>query len=224
MAKENDTNVSRRESIFLNEHFMVATCIFIVLTGVASMVLCLKDQYPLAVFEILTKLVTAVAMYLAFRFFKWDVAKGLMGGVLFCMMYQEAHLVLDQLWGEQDFDIYLVTGVQGSLYLASAGMAFLMTIIITINHFFINYASHGNPKDVILNRIAIVFKFGVYLLLFAANSRLDFPASILWMNALQYLTDIALLLLLVSVESQFDSFKLLHQELLQQKREGRKKS
>ena len=74
MAKENDTNVSRRESIFLNEHFMVATCIFIVLTGVASMVLCLKDQYPLAVFEILTKLVTAVAMYLAFRFFKWDVA------------------------------------------------------------------------------------------------------------------------------------------------------
>ena len=99
-----------------------------------------------------------------------------------------------------------------------------MTIIITINHFFINYASHGNPKDVILNRIAIVFKFGVYLLLFAANSRLDFPASILWMNALQYLTDIALLLLLVSVESQFDSFKLLRQELLQQKREGRKKS
>ena len=139
-------------------------------------------------------------------------------------MYQEAHLVLDQLWGEQDFDIYLVAGVQGSLYLASAGMAFLMTIIITINHFFINYTFHGNPKNVIFNRMAIIFKFAVYLLLFAANSQLGFSAAILWRNALQYLTDIALLLLLVSVESQFDSFKLLRQELLQQKREGRKKS
>ena len=38
---------------------------------------------------------------------------------------------------------------------------------------------------------------------------------------MQYLTDIALLLLLVSVEAQFDSFNALRQELLQQKREGR---
>ena len=41
----------------------------------------------------------------------------------------------------------------------------------------------------------------------------------LWKNALQYLTDIAVLLLLVSVESQFDSFNVLRQELLKAKRE-----
>ena len=122
-------------------------------------------------------------MYLAFRFYKWDVAKGLTGGVLFCLMYQEAHLVLARLWSEQDFDTYLVAGVQGSLYLAAAGMAFLMTVIITVNHFFINYASRGNPKNVILNRIAVLFKLAVYLLLLAANSRLGFSAAVLWRNA-----------------------------------------
>ena len=71
----------------------------------------------------------------------------------------------------------------------------------------------------ILNRMAIIVKFAVYILLFAANSQLGFPSAVLWKNALQYLTDIALLLLLVSVESQFDSFNVLRQELLKMKRE-----
>ena len=161
-------------------------------------------------------------MYLAFRFYKWDVAKGLMGGILFCMLYQEAHLVLGELWGEQDFDAYLTAGVQGSLYLAAAGMTFLMTIIITVNHFFISYASQGNPKNVILNRIAIVFKLVVYILLLAVIGKLGFPAAALWRNAMQYVTDIALLLLLVSMESQFDSFNALRRELRKEKREARR--
>ena len=92
------------------------------------------------------------------------------------------------------------------------------------DHFFINYASHGNPKNVILNRMAISFKFAVYLLLLISNSQLSFSASILWRNALEYVTDSALLLLLVCAESQFDSFNSLRQELLQLKRERRKKA
>ncbi len=210
----------KRESIFLKERFMAAACIFAAAAGLVSLVLCIRARDAFAVFETLTKLVTAVAMYLAFRSFKWDVAKGLMGGVLFCLLYQEAHLVMAQLWSEQDFDVYLVAGVQGSLYLAAAGMSCLMTAIITLNHFFINYSTHGNPKDVILNRLAIIFKFAVYLLLFAANSRLGLSASLLLRNAVRYLTDIALLLLLVSIESQFDSFNALRQELLGLKRKS----
>lgn len=207
------------ESIFLNERFMAAACAAVVITSLVSMFLCVREGDSFLVFEVLTKLVTAFAMYLAFKFFKWDVAKGLMGGVLFCLMYQEAHFVLNVLWAEENFDVYLVAGVQGSLYLAAAGMAFLMTVIITINHFFINYASHGNPKNVILNRMAILFKFIVYVLLFLSNSQLSFAPVLLWKNALQYLTDSAALLLLVCVESQFDSFNALRQELRRQKRE-----
>lgn len=214
----------RRDSIFLSERFMALLCATVVITGLVSLVLCVRERNSFLVFEVLTKLVTATAMFLAFKFFKWDVAKGLMGGVLFCLMYQEAHLVLSVLWAEENFDAYLVAGVQGSLYLAAAGMAFLMTVIITINHFFINYASHGNPKNVILNRMAILFKFAVYVLLFVSNSQLGFSAAILWRNAVQYLTDIALLLLLVAVESQFDSFNVLRQELLQLKRKGGNKA
>ena len=212
----------QRESIFLSERFMAALCAAVVVTGLVSLVLCLRQRDSFLVFEVLTKLITASAMFLAFKFFKWDVAKGLMGGVLFCLMYQEAYFVFAELWGEENFDTYLVVGVQGSLYLAAAGMAFLMTVIMTINHFFINYTSHGNPKNVILNRIALGFKFAVYLLLLAANSQLGFSSSLLWKNALQYLSDIALLLLLVSVESQFDSFNVLRQELLKDKRKRRK--
>jgi hypothetical protein len=212
----------KRESLFLNEIFMAAACTVVVITSLITLFFRIREGNAFGFFEGLTKLATALAMYLAFKFFKWDVAKGLTGGVLFCLMYQEAHFTLAELWSEQNFDTYLVAGVQGSLYLAAAGMALVMTIIITINHFFISYTSQGNPKNVILNRIAIGFKFAVYILLFAANSKLGFSSVILWKNALQYLTDIALLLLVISMESQFDSFKAIRQELLRKKRERRK--
>ena len=130
-------------------------------------------------------------------------------------------LVLVRLLGEQDMDRYLVAGVAGSLYLAGAGMAFLMTVIITVNHFFINYSTRGSLKNMILNRIALLFKLAVYILLFAANSCLDFQAAELWKNGMQYMTDLLLLLLLVSVESQFDSFNALREELRRDKRAGR---
>ena len=84
----------------------------------------------------------------------------------------------------------------------------------------INYAKHGNPENVILNRMAILFKFGVYIILLTANAMLvGIAPVILWKNALQYLTDIAIILILVCIESQIDSFKVLRQELLKEKRE-----
>ncbi|WP_029320168.1 hypothetical protein [Butyrivibrio sp. AE3004] len=211
-----------KESIFLNEYLMLAACLFAVITSIITAILIRSQDDKFAMFEVMLKLVTIVCMYLAYKKYSWDVAKGMMGGVLFCLMYQEAYMVLGQLWGEEDFDTYLVIGVQGSIYLAAAGMSFLMTIIITINHFIINYAKNGNPGNVVLNRIAIIYKLVVYVILIIANSNLDFAKSILWENGLRYLTDIAILLLIVSIESQLDSFKVLRQELLKQKREGRK--
>ncbi len=223
MPEKSVPQSGKKESIYLNEYFVAAACIFFAVAGLVSLVLCIRENDIFAVFQVLVKLVAGVAMYQAFRFFKWDVAKGLMGGVLVCLMYQEAYLVLGRLWSEQNFDVYLVAGVQGSLYIAASGMAFLMTVIITVNHFFINYASHGNPKEVILNRIAIIFKFAVYVLLFISNSQLGFSSSLLWKNGMQYLSDMALLLLLVCIESQFDSFKVLRQELIMLKQKGGKR-
>ena len=108
-----------------------------------------------------------------------------MGGVLFCLLYQEAYVVFVRLWGEQNFDTYLVAGIHGSLYLAGAGMNFVMTAIMTVNHFFLSYASHGSRKHIILSQITIVFKFLVYFLLVVANSRLNIPQSMRWNNSLQ---------------------------------------
>ena len=95
---------------------MAATCLLVVITGLGSLYFSVTGRDGFGVFSVVIKLVTAVAMYRAFRFFKWDVAKGLMGGVLFCIMYHEAYLVLVRLLGEQDMDRYLVAGVAGSLY------------------------------------------------------------------------------------------------------------
>ena len=128
----------RKESFFLKESFMAVVCALTVAIGLVFLFLCISDRDYFGMFEIVVKLTTAVSMFIAFRYYKWDVAKGLMGGVLFCLMYQDAYLALAQLWSEQDFNVYLMAGVQGSVYLAAAGMSCLMTVIITLNHFFIN--------------------------------------------------------------------------------------
>ena len=219
MPDQNTAKENKLEKVFLNERFMAAACIVMAAAGVVSLVFCFKEQDAFEIFALVAKLVTAVTMFLAFRSFKWDAAKGLMGSVLFCLMYQDAHLALARLWSEQNFDAYLATGVQGSLFLAGAGMNLLMTVIITANHFFINYSTHGNPKNVILNRIALVFKLAVCILLIVTNSLLGFSSALRRAHSVQYLMDIALLVLVACLEAQFDSFNALRQELKKLKRE-----
>ena len=219
MQDRNTTKGNRLEKIFLSERFMAAACIFMAAAGAMSLVFCIMEQDSFEIFALLTMLVTAFTMFLAFRSYKWDAVKGLMGGVLFCLMYRDAYLVLARLWSEESFDAYLASGVQGSLFLAGAGMNLMMTVIITANHFFINYTTHGNPKNVILNRIALVYKFAVCILLMATNSLLGFSSALRWTHSVQYLTDIALLVLAACLEAQFDSFNALRQELRKLKQE-----
>ncbi|MBR2287732.1 MAG: hypothetical protein IJ865_05765 [Clostridia bacterium] len=217
---DNNSKGNRIENVFLSERFMGVVCALMLVAGLVSLVFCLKEGDAFETFALLVKLATATAVFLAFRSLKWDTAKGLLGGVLFCLMYQEAQLALGNLWQEGNFDTYLVVGVQGSLLLAGAGMNLLMTVIITLNHFFINYSTRGNPKNVILNRIALVFKFVVCVLLVAASSQLGFNTELRWDHSIQYLSDIALLLLVACLEAQFDSFNALRHELREQKRKG----
>ena len=219
MMNQNTANGNKLEKVFLNERFMAAACIFMAAAGIVSLVFCFMEQDAFEIFTLLIKLVTAVTMFFAFRSFKWDAAKGLMGGVLFCLMYQDAHLALARLWSAQNFDAYLASGVQGSLFLAGAGMNLLMTVIITANHFFINYSTHGNPKNVILNRIALVFKLAVCILLVVTSSLLGFSSALGLAHSMQYLMDIALLVLVACLEAQFDSFNALRQELKKLKQE-----
>jgi hypothetical protein len=61
----------------------------------------------------------------------------------------------------------------------------------------------------------------VYFLLVLSNSRLSISQAMRWNNSLQYLTDRALLLLLIGIEAQFNSFNAMRQELLKEKRERR---
>ena len=209
----------RIETLFLSERCMAVVCAFIAAMGLLSLVLFRGEMELFEIFGLLVKVVTAVMIYFAFRSYKWDAAKGLLGSVLFSLMYHEAYLVLVKLWS-QDFDTYLVAGVWGSLYLAAAGMTLWMTVIITVNHFMVNYTLKSNPKNLMLNRISIIFKFATYILLLAANRRLGLYSSLMWKNILEYQTDIAILLLVIMTESQFDNFKKLRQELLAEKRKG----
>lgn len=208
----------KRISLFLHDYFMVAACVVVVAVSLLSARLYLAESVYFGVFVACIKLITAIAVVTTFKSYRWDVSKGLVGGALFCLMYQEGYFVLVELLAEQNFDVYLIAGLQGSVYLAAAAMSFLMIIIIVVNHFFIGYARHGNPKNVILSRIAIVFELAICVLQLVANASLGLPDDMIWLNALQSLGNIALLLLIANFDSQVDDLKVQRSELLELKR------
>ena len=171
------------------------------------------------VFEKSVKVLIAALSMWSFSRFHWDVMKGMMGGMLFSLLYQEAYLVLGVLWGATaDFDAYLIMGVEGSLYLAAQTMGLMMTFIITANHFIIEYSRKGNPRNLVFNKLSILFKLALYAALMLINCFLDRPAHQLAYAGLGYVADFAIVIMLVCIEAQLDSFKAIKQELLQAKR------
>lgn len=209
------------EEKFLDEKLMKNISLLSVACGVISLVLLsvANELELLPLFEKLIKITITLLTLWAFSRFHWDVMQGLMGGLLFALLYQESFLVLGRLWGEtSDFDAFLIMGVQGSLYLAAQSMSFLMTIIIVINHFIIDYSRIGNYGNVIFNQISILFKIFLYIFLMIVNVFLNQPMLIQINSGFEYLSDLCIVILVICIETQLDSFKAIKQELLRAKK------
>ena len=65
----------------------------------------------------------------------------------------------------------------------------------------------------------VVAVVAVCILLVVTSSLLGFSSVLRWTHSVQYLMDIALLVLVACLEAQFDSFNALRQELKKLKRE-----
>lgn len=210
------------KDFFLNERLLRDIAVFSVLLGVISFGILFgyKDMNLLQAFERIVKLLlTALTLWSFFRV-HWDATKGLMGSLLFALLFQEAYLVLGKLWGgTTDFDYYLIMGVQGSLYLAAQTMNFMMTIIIIINHFVIGYSNESDWRNVVLNQISIIFKITLYLLLLIINVFLKMPIHQQISAGLEYISDLNIIIMLICIEIQFDNYKSLKHDLLVAKRQ-----
>ena len=209
------------EEKFLDERVMRNIAIISALCGLISLVLLIISNgiELLPTFEMLVKIVITLFTLWAFSKFQWNVMQGLMGGLLLALLYQESFLVLGKLWGEtSDFDTYLIMGVQGSLYLSAQSMSFLMTFIIIVNHFIINYSRRGNYGNVIFNQITIIFKILLYIFLIGINMFLNQALFTQLQSVFEYISDLCIVILVICIETQLDNFKAIRQELLQDKK------
>lgn len=208
------------EERFLDENLMKFVALLSVICGIISLLIpfCFHEIVLLSVFEKIVKITVTLLTLWAFSKFHWDVMQGMMGALLFALLYQESFLVLGKLWGEvSDFDTFLIMGLQGSLYLSAQSMSFLMTIIIVINHFIIDYSRVGNYGNVIFNQMSIVFKIFLYVFLIIINVFLNQPMHVLVNSAFEYISDLCIVILIIFIETQLDSFKAIKQDLLREK-------
>lgn len=205
----------------LDEKVMVTVSVLSVVFNLLSLaVLWLCHELQLmAVFEKTVKITMTLLTLWTFLSLRWDAMKGMLGGLLFSLLYQEAILVLGGLWGEtSDFDYYLIMGVQGSLYLAAQTTSFMMTVIIILNHFLIDYSHWGNYANLIFNRISIIFKIILYLSLMIINGTLELPSLLQFNAGFEYAADLAVIIAVICIETQLDSFRSLRHELIEEKR------
>ena len=209
------------EERFLDEKFMKNISLLSIICGVISLVIlgATQNLELIVFFEKIVKIAVTVFTLWAFSNFHWDFMQGMMGALLFSLLYQESFLVLGQLWGEtSDFDTFLIMGVQGILYLAAESMSFLMTIIIIINHFIIDYSHIGNYGNVIFNQLSILFKIFLYIFLIIINVFLKHPPIIQVNSVFEYMSDLCIVVLIICIETQLDNFKSIRQDLLKSKK------
>ncbi|MBQ0027140.1 MAG: hypothetical protein KBS96_00915 [Lachnospiraceae bacterium] len=209
------------EDRFLDERLMRnVSIVSVVCSIVAFAILSISHEVELfAAFEKIVKIIVTLLTFWAFAKFHWDIMKGMMGALLFALLYQEGFLVLGNLWGQTtDFDAFLIMGVQGSLYLAAQTMSFMMTIIIVINHFIIGYSRVGNYGNVIFNQITIIFKVFLYILLIIVNSFLNQPLIIQVSSCFEYISDLCIVIMVICIETQLDNFKAIKQDLLKDRK------
>ena len=209
------------KALFLNENFMRVWLAVSLLCGITSLAMLFlsREATLFGCFEKLVRMFATVMLWVGFSRFRWDAVKGLMGSLLFCLMYEEGLLVLGDLWGgTADFDAYLAVGIQGSLFLAAETAGFAMTLLITLNHYIIDLSPHGNMGNVMFNQIAIIFKVLIYVSLMIVNPMLDLTNAYMLNKGFEYLSDLAMIIILVCVETQINDFKALRHELMSKKR------
>lgn len=205
---------------FLDEGLMKKVSVISAICGLISLVTTFLSHNVelLFVFEISVKIIITLFTLWSFSKFHWNFMQGMMGALLFALLYQESFVVLGKLWGQAtDFDAYLIMGVQGSLYLAAQSMSFLMTIIIIINHFIIDYSRVGNYGNVVFNQLSIIFKIFLYVFLLVINMFLNQSTYTQVNSGIGYLQDLCIVILIVFIETQLDSFKAIKQDLLKDK-------
>lgn len=209
------------ESLFLNEIIMRnITIISVLFSAISIVLLSVSNEMELIVlFESLVKVLVIILTMWTFSKFHWDVTKGMLGALLFTLLHQESYLVLDKLWGKAaDFDTYLIMGVQGSLYLAAEGMSLLMTVIIIANHIIIDYSNIGNYANVIFNQLSIIFKIILYIGLMIINVFLNQPMIHQINFGCECVSDLCIVILVICIETQLDSFKTIKHELTNDKK------
>lgn len=209
--------------LFINERTMTAVSVTSALCGILSMILMMAFHTLslMSLFEGSVKLlVTLLALWSFFRY-HWDMMKGLLGSLLFSILYEEANVVLGHLWGATaDFDTYLIMGVEGSLFLAAQTMSLMMTIVITANHYIIAYSLNRNERNLVFNKLSILFKITLYISLILINFFLDLPLYTQINEGLKYSADLCMVIILVCIETQLDSFEKVKQDVKQAKKQG----
>lgn len=124
------------------------------------------------IFEILVRSLLIMGLYRAYKKQNIFIMSGLVAGLLFCILYREANLVLGDLLSFS-VDKYIMMGFKGSLYLCISMSILFLECIMVYNHFSVSVRHINGITKLVVNELATLMLFIMLIVQIFSNIFLD---------------------------------------------------
>lgn len=149
---------------------MIAEIILICINLVCDKASGTLDMFTM--FEIVLRTMLIVGLYRAYRHENMYIMSGIVGGLLFCILYREANHVLGGLL-TLSVDKFIMMGYKGSLYLCISMTILFLECVMVYNHFSISLYHINGITKLAVNEISTCLLFIMLAVQIFSNFFLD---------------------------------------------------
>lgn len=150
-------------------------CMIIEACLIGAVLLCAKVAGVLDMFTMFEIIIRSLLLVSLFRAHKSDnvfLMSGIAAGLLFCILYREANLVLGNLMTLSVHE-FIMMGFKGSLYLCISMSILFLECIMVYNHFSINVTHINGMTKLMVNQISAFMLFVMLIVQVLSNIFLD---------------------------------------------------
>jgi len=199
-----EATMHSKRNMFLNDTWFAVFTAIMFIAGIAEFIICFTTQnvnHLIAAFVGLLGLIT----YISYKNHDKNLMKGLLGAELMWLLCEEVTFTASVIVTNKAE----LSAIFGNMYLVYSGLKIISTLVLLFIftlHFLINADRSSSPSEVLVNQwlsVAMIFLYIVELFFIATYETEDFIIIVL------LIFKIFLTLMIVSVESRLDAYRLL---------------
>lgn len=171
-------NISNQIKRFYFDNNIFIGGLFLELLLIGITLICAKIANALdtfMLFENIIRILLLIGLYRSHKAENIFLMNGLASGLLFCILYREANLVLGHLM-TLSVHQFIMMGYKGSLYLCISMSILFLECIMVYNHFSINVQHINGVTKMKVNQVSTIMLFIMLIVQILSNIFLELNA------------------------------------------------